>query len=86
MNKIGFHVLGNAISPIVPILLKNERLTHEFAEEMMKEGIYVVGFSYPVVPKNHARIRVQLSAAHSSKHIKIAVDTFEKIGKKFKLI
>jgi glycine C-acetyltransferase len=81
MNKLGFNILGSKQSPIVPVLLKEERLATEFGEEMIKNGIYVVGFSYPVVPKGQARIRVQLSAAHTLDQVMQAVKTFEKIGK-----
>jgi glycine C-acetyltransferase len=81
MNKLGFHILGSKESPIVPVLLKEERLATEFGEEMINNGIYVVGFSYPVVPKGQARIRVQLSAAHSLDQVMQAVKIFEKIGK-----
>jgi glycine C-acetyltransferase len=86
MKKLGFTILGSPESPIVPVLLKDERLATEFGDEMIKEGIYVVGFSYPVVPKGQARIRVQLSAAHTKEMILQAVKAFEKIGKNKKLI
>jgi glycine C-acetyltransferase len=86
MKKLGFHILGSPESPIVPVLLKDEKIANEFGEEMIKEGIYVVGFSYPVVPKGLARIRVQLSAAHTKEQIMQAVKAFEKIGKDKKLI
>lgn len=81
MKKAGFEILGNDKCPIVPILLKDARLATDMADEMMKEGIYVIGFSYPVVPHGQARIRVQLSAAHSSDQIQSAIDAFTRIGK-----
>jgi len=86
MKRLGFTILGSPECPIVPVLLKEERLANEFGEEMTNEGIYVVGFSYPVVPKGQARIRVQISAAHTTEQIKNAVRTFEKIGKKKNVI
>ena len=86
MSKLGFTILGSPESPIVPVLLREEKLATEFGEEMVNAGIYVVGFSYPVVPKGQARIRVQLSAAHTKEHIMEAVKTFEKIGKQKKVI
>jgi glycine C-acetyltransferase len=86
MKKLGFTILGSNECPIVPVLLKEERLASEFGEEMIKNGIYVVGFSFPVVPKGQARIRVQLSAAHTREHVLEAVRTFEKIGKAKNLI
>lgn len=86
MNNLGFTILGHELCPIAPVYLKDERLAGEFAEEMCNEGIYVVGFSYPVVPKGHARIRVQLSAAHTEDQILRAVSIFEKIGKVKKVI
>ena len=68
--------------PIVPVMLYDAKLAQEFADKLMDEGIYVIGFFYPVVAKNNARIRVQISAAHEKKHIDKAVAAFEKVGKK----
>lgn len=65
MNKAGFTILGHKDCPIAPVFLGDAKLAGEFADEMMKENIYVIGFSYPVVPHGKARIRVQLSAAHT---------------------
>lgn len=65
MKKAGFTILGHDECPIAPVFLGDARLAGEFADEMMKENIYVIGFSYPVVPHGKARIRVQLSAAHT---------------------
>jgi glycine C-acetyltransferase len=62
------------------------KLAQDFAKDMLAEGIYVIGFSYPVVPKGAARIRVQLSAAHEMDHIDRAIEAFVKIGKKHKVI
>jgi len=68
-------------TPIVPIMLGEAKLAVDFANKLLAEGIYVIGFSYPVVPKGQARIRVQLSAAHSAEQIDRAVAAFTKIGK-----
>ncbi len=73
--KEGFH-------PIVPIMLGEAGIVQAMARELFAEGIYVVGFFFPVVPKGTARIRVQLSAAHEKHHIDKAVEAFTKVGKK----
>ena len=73
-------------SAIVAIMLYNAELSQKFASKLLEEGIYVIGFFYPVVPKDQARIRVQLSAAHEIKHIDRAVNAFIKIGKELKVI
>ena len=69
------------IQPIVPIMLGDARLAQDMAADLLGEGIYVIGFSYPVVPKGQARIRVQLSAAHTRAHLDKAIAAFTKIGK-----
>ena len=82
MTKAGFRILGHEDCPIAPVFLEDARLATEFADEMMKtEDIYVIGFSYPVVPKGKARIRVQISAAHTPDQITRALTAFIKIGK-----
>lgn len=68
-------------SAIVPVMLYDARLSQVFADKLLEEGIYVIGFFYPVVPKDQARIRVQLSAAHTPEHIDQAVAAFTKVGK-----
>lgn len=73
-------------SPIIPIMLYDAKLSQDFSNELLKEGIYVIGFYYPVVPKGEARIRVQLSAAHSKQHLDRAIEAFTKIGKELKVI
>ena len=73
--KPGFH-------PIVPVMLGDARLAQEMAAAMLSEGIYVIGFYFPVVPKGQARIRVQLSAVHTPEHVDRAVAAFTKVGKK----
>ena len=72
--------------PITPIMLYDGKLANDFARDLLDEGIYVVGFSYPVVPKGQARIRVQVSAAHTREHLDKALAAFEKVGKKYGLI
>ncbi|MHA6727766.1 glycine C-acetyltransferase [Chryseobacterium sp. A301] len=71
---------------IVPVMLYDAPLAQKMAEEMMEEGIYVIGFFYPVVPKGKARIRVQLSAAHTREQLDKAIQAFEKVGKKLNVI
>lgn len=69
-------------TPIIPIMLMDAKLAQDFAREMLAEGIYVVGFSFPVVPKGQARIRVQISAAHERAHLDRALEAFAKVGRK----
>ena len=74
------------VHPIVPIMLGDAKLAQKIASDMLDEGIYVIGFSFPVVPKGEARIRVQISAAHSKAHLDKAIAAFVKIGKKHQVI
>ncbi|XP_072760118.1 2-amino-3-ketobutyrate coenzyme A ligase, mitochondrial isoform X4 [Anoplolepis gracilipes] len=85
MTKAGFIIIGDN-HPICPIMLGDAKLAATFADKMMEKGIYVIGFSYPVVPKDKARIRVQISAAHSIKDIDHAVKAFVQIGKELAVI
>ena len=85
MSDSGFDIL-QGIHPIVPIMLYDAVLAQNMANEMLNEGIYVVGFYYPVVPRNKARIRVQISAGMERKHLDKAINTFKKIGKKLGVI
>ncbi len=80
MTAAGF-AIKPGVHPIVPVMLGDARLAAEFAAQMLGEGIYVIGFSYPVVPKDQARIRVQLSAAHQPDHVERAIAAFTKVGK-----
>ncbi|XP_071439544.1 2-amino-3-ketobutyrate coenzyme A ligase, mitochondrial [Hetaerina americana] len=86
MKKLGFKVIGDPSHPICPVMLGDAKLTSKFASKMQDKGIYVVGFSYPVVPKEKARIRVQISAAHSKEDINRALNAFESIGKELGVI
>jgi len=79
MTASGFDIKPGT-HPIVPIMLYDERLAHEMARRLLERGIYVIGFSFPVVPKGQARIRVQLSAAHEPQHIDRAVAAFTAVG------
>ena len=80
MTEAGFDIKPG-IHPIVPIMLYEASLAQEFAAKLLKEGIYVIGFYFPVVPKGKARIRVQLSAAHDKQHLDKAIAAFIKVGK-----
>ncbi|WP_456426776.1 glycine C-acetyltransferase [Rhodocaloribacter sp.] len=72
--------------PIVPIMLYDARLAQDVARDMLDEGIYVIGFSYPVVPKGEARIRVQVSAAHTREHLDRCVEAFARVGKRYGVV
>ncbi|WP_263322193.1 glycine C-acetyltransferase [Endozoicomonas sp. Mp262] len=85
MTKLGFELAG-ADHPIIPVMLGDASLAGKFADRMLEEGIYVVGFSFPVVPKGQARIRTQMSAAHSRAHIDKAIAAFAKIGRELGII
>ncbi|MTC59518.1 glycine C-acetyltransferase [Providencia rustigianii] len=85
MSAAGFTLAG-ADHAIIPVMLGDAKLAQQFASELLKEGIYVTGFFYPVVPQGQARIRTQMSAAHSEEDILRAVDAFTRIGKKLQLI
>lgn len=82
ITEAGF-IIKEGVHPIVPIMLGDANLASSIAREMLEEGIYVVGFSFPVVPKGEARIRVQISAAHTPEQIERAVAAFRKIGRKY---
>lgn len=85
LAKVGFDLLQGETA-IVPVMLYDAKLATEFANAMLDEGIYVIGFSYPVVPKDQARIRVQISAAHEHGHLDRAVAAFEAVGRKLDVI
>jgi glycine C-acetyltransferase len=67
-------------------MLYNARLAQDFARDLFQEGIYVIGFYYPVVPKGEARIRVQISAAHEMEHLERAIEAFLKVGQKYGIL
>ena len=81
MKAAGFTVLGAKDHPICPVLLGDARLASEMADAMLQRGVYVIGFSFPVVPKGAARIRTQISAAHSEADIDFAVEAFTAVGR-----
>jgi len=80
VTRLGFDVRPG-VHPIAPVMLYDEKLAHAMADDLLAEGIYVIGFSYPVVPRGAARIRVQISAAHEKRHLDRAIAAFEKVGK-----
>ncbi len=85
MTEAGFELLPGE-HPIVPVMLHDAPLAQKMADELLAEGIYVIGFFYPVVPKGQARIRTQISAAHTREHLERAVDAFTRVGKKLGVI
>ena len=85
IKKAGLEI-KDGDSAIVPVMLYDAKLSQVFADKLLEEGIYVIGFFYPVVPKGQARIRVQLSAAHEKEHLDKAIAAFEKVGKELGVI
>ncbi|WP_437525790.1 glycine C-acetyltransferase [Sorangium sp. So ce726] len=85
MTQAGF-TIKPGVHPIVPIMLGEAQLANEMARALLAEGIYVIGFSYPVVPKGEARIRVQLSAAHEPEHVDQAIDAFRQVGRRLGVV
>jgi glycine C-acetyltransferase len=85
MTKAGFDIKPG-VHPIVPIMLYEATVAQEMAAKLLEEGIYVIGFFFPVVAKGKARIRVQLSAAHEKEHLDKAIAAFIKVGKSMGVI
>lgn len=85
MTDAGFDIRPG-VHPIVPVMLYDAKLSQDFAAKMLEEGIYVIGFYYPVVPQGKARIRVQISAAHNQEHLDKAIAAFTKVGKELGVI
>jgi len=85
MTEAGFNVIGDN-HPICPVMMPDERTAVAFAEEMLNRNIYVIGFTFPVVPRGQARIRVQLSAAHSTHNVNACVDAFIEVGRSLDMI
>ncbi|RCL86476.1 glycine C-acetyltransferase [bacterium] len=85
IKEIGL-TIKEGIHPIVPIMIGDAKIAQKMAEKLLEENIYVISFSFPVVPKNQARIRVQISAGHTQKDLKLAINAFEKVAKELKLI
>ena len=85
MKEAGFDI-KEGVHPIVPVMLYDAKTSQIMADKLLEEGVYVIGFFYPVVPKGQARIRVQISAAHTQQHLDKAINAFIKIGKEMKII
>ena len=85
MKSAGFDIIDGD-SAIVPVMLYDAKLSQQMADDLLEEGIYVIGFFFPVVPKDKARIRVQLSAAHTKEHLDKAINAFKEVGKSLKII
>jgi glycine C-acetyltransferase len=85
MKAAGFDIIDGD-SAIVPVMLYDAKLSQDMANSLLEKGIYVIGFFYPVVPKGKARIRVQLSAAHTREHLDKAISAFTEVGKELKVI
>ena len=85
IKEIGL-TIKEGIHPIVPIMIGDAKIAQKMAEKLLEENIYVISFSFPVVPKNQARIRVQISAGHTKKDLKLVINAFEKVAKELKLI
>lgn len=85
MTEAGFDI-KEGVHPIVPVMLYDAKTSQIMADKLLEEGIYVIGFFFPVVPKDQARIRVQLSAAHTKEHLDKAIAAFTKVGKEMKII
>jgi glycine C-acetyltransferase len=80
MEDVGFQLAG-ADHPIIPVMLGDARLASRMADLLLAEGVYVIGFSFPVVPKGEARIRTQMSAAHTDEHVDTAIAAFTRVGR-----
>ncbi|MEO0137536.1 MAG: glycine C-acetyltransferase [candidate division WOR-3 bacterium] len=85
IKEAGFDI-KEGVHPIVPIMLYNAKLAQDMARDLYDEGIYVIGFSYPVVPQGQARIRVQISAIHEKEHLDKAIEAFKKVGAKYNIL
>jgi glycine C-acetyltransferase len=85
MSKLGFTLAGEG-HPIIPVMLGDASLAQDMAARMLEKGVYVVGFAFPVVPKGQARIRTQMSAAHSEDDVRRAIAAFEEVGRELRVI
>jgi glycine C-acetyltransferase len=85
LTEAGF-VLKDGDTPIVPVMLFNAKLSQDFSRDLYAEGIYAIGFFFPVVPQGQARIRTQISAGHEQHHLEKALDAFIKVGKKYDIL
>ena len=85
ISDAGFEI-RKGTHPIVPVMIGDAKLSKDLANDLLSQNIYVVGFSFPVVPKGEARIRVQISASHTKNQINQALEAFKKSGEKFNII
>ena len=85
MMKLGFKI-KEGTHPIVPVMLYDANIAQKMSDLLLKEGVYVIGFFYPVVPRNEARIRVQISAQHEISDINKAISAFKKVGQVLNVI
>jgi glycine C-acetyltransferase len=85
MEDVGFTLTGGG-HPIIPVMLGDAALATKMSNRLLEEGVYVIGFSFPVVPKGEARIRTQMSAAHSTDHIDKAIDAFTRVGRELGVV
>ena len=85
MTELGFDI-RKGTHPIIPVMLYEAGLAQNISADLMDEGVYVIGFFYPVVPEGKARIRVQISASHTKEHLDKALQAFEKVAKKYRVI
>ena len=86
MKAAGFKVMGHDDCPIAPVWLGDARIATEMSKQMMDQNIFVIGFSFPVVPRGEARIRVQLSAAHSTEQVERCIEGFKACGRAMNVI
>jgi glycine C-acetyltransferase len=85
MQSLGFDI-GHSETPIVPVMVRDERLTQTFEEELFKQGVFAHAIVYPTVPKGEARLRIQISASHKPSDLNFALDNLEKIGHQLRLL
>jgi glycine C-acetyltransferase len=85
MTAAGFELVPGE-HPIIPVMLGDARVAQEMAARLLEHGVYVIGFSYPVVPQGKARIRTQMSAAHTPEQVRRAVDAFVRVGREMNVI
>ncbi|XP_065051209.1 2-amino-3-ketobutyrate coenzyme A ligase, mitochondrial-like [Rhopilema esculentum] len=85
MTQAGFNVIGDG-HPICPVMMPDERTAVAFSDAMIDRGIYVIGFTFPVVPRGKARIRVQMSAAHTTEQVDECINAFIEVGKEMGVI
>ena len=85
MAAAGFTLAG-AGHPIIPVMLGDARVAVEMADRLLAEGVFVIAFSFPVVPADRARIRTQMSAAHSDDDIDMAIDAFTRVGREMRIV